>query len=105
MLGDARRLLEAGIRAHGCRDFAPLEREFERMSSEYARSDAPLSGWISYVLYFVDNWLDASNHEWHYHPPVLESDWVPLAQALLLSSDTPQQFSPPTLRGVTLDRF
>ena len=105
MVVEARRLLEAGIDAHGRKDFSSFESEFERASSEYARSDSPQSKWISYVLYFVDNWLDASNHQWLYHPPVLEDDWVPLAQALILSSNDPHQFSPPALRGVKLDRF
>ena len=34
------------------------------------------------AMRFWDDWVDASNHEWKYHEPLVESDWPRIARTI-----------------------
>ena len=34
------------------------------------------------AMRFWDDWVDASNHEWKYHEPFVESDWPKMARKI-----------------------
>ena len=82
-----------------------LDAAFNSFEFEYGAYHGKKEAWVHYVRYFVDCWIDAADHKWQYHEPVRKNDWIPLAEDLLRSVQEDREFSPPLLRGVSLDEI
>lgn len=96
-------LLESGERAQCSGDFSAFEEDFGTFDATYGRYVGRLEEWVHYVRYFVDCWIDASNHRWRYHDPVTESDWIKIAAQIKQAVENGSEFHPIVLRGRTLD--
>ncbi|MEL6490759.1 MAG: hypothetical protein AAFQ95_12425 [Cyanobacteria bacterium J06621_3] len=98
-------LLHIGIEAHQQMEFNSLRRAFDSYEGNEPIQDSTFSAWNAYALYFADCWIDAANHKWHYHDPILEGDWVPLARELIVAISESCPFKPLRLRGVVLENY
>ena len=98
-------LLRIGIKSHQQMKFDSFRSAFEAYEESNSVQDAELSAWNAYVLYFVDCWMDAAAHQWQYHEPILEEDWIPLAKELIEAISESRSFEPLRLREVVLVNY
>lgn len=64
---------------------------FEELDARLPRGAGPAFDTLLVALRFMDDWLDARNHEWQYHEPLARDDWPVLARALAedIAADRP----------------
>ena len=63
--------------------FAELGASFNELDARIPRRGGAPFDRLLIALRFLDDWLDASNHNWQYHEPVQRSDWPVLARVLI----------------------
>ena len=59
--------------------------EFDRIDVSYQHLGEESSVVFRRVVEFIDDWLDASNHNWMYHDPMQREDWSVAAKQIAKS--------------------
>ncbi|NJM98977.1 MAG: hypothetical protein HC800_19115 [Phormidesmis sp. RL_2_1] len=98
-------LLRTGVESHQQMEFSSFQKAFDSYEKSEPAQDSTFSTWNAYVLYFIDCWIDAANHEWQYHEPILKGDWVLLAEELIRAVSESCPFEPLRLRGDILENY
>lgn len=98
-------LLCSGIKEHSGSRLIDLNNLFDKFEGKYGVYTGVNEKWIHYIRNFIDCWIDASNHDWHYHDPIKENDWVVLANLILDSLRQKKAFDPIKLNGKIIFEF
>jgi hypothetical protein len=62
--------------------FEELGKSFEELDARVPRGAGAAFDYLLVALRFMDDWLDAKEHEWQYHEPLQRDDWPVLARTL-----------------------
>ena len=73
--------------------FAELGASFDELDARIPRSAGAVFDKLLIALRFLDDWLDASNHDWQYHQPMQRSDWPTLARTLIADISADREIS------------
>ena len=98
-------LLKKGIAEHNGLRLENLTKAFDEFEVDFGSYSGEGSNWIHYIRDFLESWIDASNHEWKYHDPIRESDWVKIANLILELLEQNKEFKPVSLNDREINQF
>ena len=89
--------LETDAANHRAGRLSEIGRRFDEAESELFPIEEGWSFETSVAYSFWDGWIDARNHDWHYHPGIAEADWPYLADEIAVALRRGEPITNPVL--------